>query len=396
MSAPTSSSTASGRPVNDIVRGGGASNQDHGLAGSFLGKYYMRIMIGKFERPNPFEEVKFDPKISIFLPLPTSLNDVSSVDYSNVNLETIGDAINGSSSTGTAAGLRQAGNIISGVGNAAGNLAGAAGGAVKNPLAAFAAQTAIGAAQQYFNSILPPEQMTSALQQSAGVAPNPNPSVAFQGPKLRDFSYSWNLYPRNENESLAISRLIKVLKAKALPNFTAGGRSSILDYPDMCQLNFFPWDKGGSGQWGWTYNSIIRYKKCVMTNVSVSYTSHGTPAFFEFTNLPVSYQLQIEFKEIEYMLGGNWSDADTNIDGSSILSVGRNFGGVKLQDELKNIALAAGEGALRGGGAAALGVVTSTAGLGLGAGIGAGKLAVEFGDAAIKAAAELYTGQATT
>ena len=391
MSAPTSSSTASGRPVNDIVRGGGASNQDHGLAGSFLGKYYMRIMIGKFERPNPFKETAFDPKISIFLPLPTSLNDVSSVDYSNVNLETIGDAINGSSSTGTAAGLRQSGNIISGVGNAAGNLAGAAGGAVKNPLAAFAAQTVIGAAQQYFNSILPPEQMTSALQQSFGVAPNPNPSVAFQGPKLRDFSYSWNLYPRNENESKAIRRLIKVLKAKALPNFTKKG-NSILDYPDMCQLNFFPWDKGGSGQWGWTHNSIIRYKKCVMSNVSVSYTSHGTPAFFEGTNLPVSYQLQIEFKEIEYMLGGNWSDADTNIDGSSIRSVERDFDGVKLQNELRKIAQAAGEAAVRGGGAAAAGVLTGTVGLGAGAAIGAVKLVAELGGAA----AELLTGQATT
>ena len=359
-----SSTTASGSPVNDIVRAGGASNQDHGIAGSFLGKYYMRIMLGPYNRPKPFNNPKFNPKISIFLPLPTSLNDVTSVDYSNVNLETIGDAINGSSSIGAAAGLRQSGNIISGVGNAGASMLGAAAGAIKDPRIAFAAGAAVGAAQDYFNSILPAEQMTSAIQQSAGVAPNPNPSVAFQGPKLRDFSYSWNLYPRNKNESLAIRRLIKVLKAKALPRFAAEG-NSILNYPDMCQLNFFPWDKGGSGDWGWSEDSIIKYKKCVISNVSVSYTSHGTPAFFEGTELPVSYQLQIEFKEIEYMLSDDWIGEKSQ--DSAILSARRDFDNFKLTAELFGVAAAAGEAAIRGGGTATFQTLNATAGIVAGA-----------------------------
>lgn len=391
MSTPKSSSTASGRSVNEIVRGGGASDQDHGIGGSFLGKYYMRIMLGKYNRPTPFGKTEFKPTISCFLPLPTSLNDVTSVDYSNVNLETIGDAINGATSMGQAAALRMSGQIISGVGNAAGTLGSAAAGAVKNPVTALVGQAAIGAAQQYMNSILPAEQMTSAIQQTAGVAPNPNPSVAFQGPKLRDFSYSWNLYPRNANESKAISRLIKILKAKALPRFSSATSSAILDYPDMCQLNFFPWDGGGSGQWGWTQNSIIRYKKCVISNVSVSYTSHGTPAFFEGTTLPVSYQIQIEFKEIEYMLSDDWAEDKTLPDGSVILSAQRNFTGVELTAALSQVAFAAGEVAVRAGGAAVFQTATATASLGLGAAAGVVTAAI---DTAAETKAQLASGKA--
>ena len=45
-----------------------------------------------------------------------------------------------------------------------------------------------------------------------------------------------------------------------------------------------------------------------MDSVSVKYNPFGTPAFFEGTNLPISYQLTISFKEIEYMTGRDWDE----------------------------------------------------------------------------------------
>jgi hypothetical protein len=147
------------------------------------------------------------------------------------------------------------------------------------------------------------------VQQLTGLAPNPNPSVAFQGPILRDFSYTWAFYPKSRDESEKIQGLIKVLKRSALPRHSAVNSASILDYPDMVQINFYPWDTGGDPKnWGWTDKSIIRYKKCFMQSVNVNYHPFGTPAFFEGTNLPVTYRVTIAFRETEYMLSEDWKN----------------------------------------------------------------------------------------
>jgi hypothetical protein len=205
--------------------------------------------------------------------------------------------------------------LISAVGNFGADAASAA---AKNTggMVGGGAALGINALKQSMNSIFPADQITSAVQQVSGIAPNPNPSVAFTGPVLRTVNYDWSLYPTNRNESLAIQKLIRLLKRSALPRNETGGSAAILNYPDICQLNFYPWDnQGDSENWGWrratdtSAGSIIKFKKCVMQNVSVSYAAGGAAmAFFEGTNLPTSYELSIEFKEIEYMLSKDWTD----------------------------------------------------------------------------------------
>jgi len=304
--------------ANDIVRSTTNPAEDnarqHGVSGSFLGKYYTRITIGKYQRPKPFESPQFTNTMVVFLPIPNELRDDTSISYTNMNLETVGDFINGNVGSGIGAALlRKSGDIITGAAGIAGNaLAAAAGAATRSD----AVESAVGGAVNAVGSLFPAEQITSAIQQSFGKAPNPNPSVAFQGPVLRDFSYTWAFYPKNKQESIAIDRLIKELKKRALPRNWANKSAAILDYPDMCQINFYPWDNGGVAPWFWSDNSIIRYKKCVMQGVNVNYNPFGTPAFFEDSTLPVSYQLTISFREIEYMLSHDWESVALGQTGS--------------------------------------------------------------------------------
>ncbi|CAB4143192.1 hypothetical protein UFOVP447_93 [uncultured Caudovirales phage] len=273
------------------------------------GKYYTRIRIGPYQRPKPFNRPEFASNLTILLPLPNELRDDTTVSYTNINLETVGDLINGNIGSGVGAALlRNSGNLIGGIGSLVGDAAAAAAGAAfGNPGEAIA-----GGVAGAIGSLFPAEQITSAIQQATGKAPNPNPSVAFQGPVLRDFSYTWAFYPKSAEESARIDRMIKLLKSRALPKNWVNNSAAILEYPDMCQLNFFPWDTGGTGTWGWSGNSIIRYKKCVMAGVNVNYNPFGTPAFFEGTQLPVTYQLTISFREIEYLLSEDWDNARTS------------------------------------------------------------------------------------
>jgi len=259
------------------------------------GKYYSQITIGKYKRPKPFESPKFERTFTIVLPLPSEMRDDTTVSYTNQNLETVGDAINGNIGSGMVSGLlRNSGSLTQNIGSAV------LGGIASSDFVGTAVANAIN-----------PEQVTSAIQQSTGLAPNPNPSVAFQGPILRDYSFSWSFYPKSADESYKIQRMIKILKRSALPRNTVKNSAAILDYPDLVQVNFFPWDADGISDWGWGENSIIKYKKSFMQSVNVNYHPFGTPAFFEGTKLPVSYQINISFRETEYMLSDDWKVSET-------------------------------------------------------------------------------------
>jgi hypothetical protein len=272
-----------------------------------LGKYYCRIMIGRYERPSPFRNSTWAPHTAFHLPLPDGLNDETSVKYSGTDLETVGDVINGNIGSGLLSlGIRNAGGALSsGLSRAAGAAAGA--------LASIRGNSELGntiqeAVSQGVANAFPANQIQSAFEQTIGMAPNPNPSVAFQGPNLREFTLAWTFFPTNKIESENVFNIIKTLKRSSLPNNTVDNSAAILSYPDMVQLNFFPWDTGGSGNpWGWnTENSIIRIKKCVMGSVNVDYNPSNVPGFFADTNAPVAIKLSIGFSEIEYLLSDDW------------------------------------------------------------------------------------------
>lgn len=281
---------------------------------TFLGKYYCKIRIGKYERPNPMDTGKFKDYKYIYLPLPLELRDDTAVNYTNLDLTSTGDLLNGSFAGGLASyALRKSGDAISG-GTAA--LGGAAAGTVVqaatgNEAAGDAAQ---GAVQGGIAEAFPPDQVASGIQQALGVAPNPNPSVMFTGPSLREFSFSWTFYPRNIAESERVKQIIEQLKMSALPAIAISDSASVLSYPDMVQMNFYPWDNGGEGStYGWTKNSIIKMKKCMMSAVNANYAPSNVPAFFGGKAHPVAIGLTIQLREIEYMMSHDWGGNKGNM-----------------------------------------------------------------------------------
>lgn len=288
-----------------------------GPALSNLGPYYMRLRVGEYKRPKPFEKSTFTDQAVFMLPLPNELRDEVSAHWSSSDLETVGDVLNGSVAGGIGAvGLRKSGDLVRGAGGLLADVMGAAADTVgMNP------GGIVDRAASSVGDLFPAERITSAIQSQVGLAPNPNPVVTFQGPALRDFTFSWAFYPKNATESKNIKKMIEILKARSLPQNYMTKTASVLQYPSMTQLNFYPWDKGGTGNWGWSSSSIIKLKRCVMTTVNANYAPFGTPGFFAGTNLPTSIQLTIGFKELEYMLANDWdSKLEGNVTGAEAVS----------------------------------------------------------------------------
>lgn len=301
---------------------------------SVLGPYYTRIMLGEYSRPRPFEKTEFIPKAYVFLPIPSELRDDSFVNWSSENLDTVGDVLNGQAAAGAeAAALARSGNLV-----------GYAGGVVMDVLGADLDTVAQGLGRVTDNitsgarSLVNLSQITSAVQAETGLAPNPNPTVTFQGPDLRSYSYSWTFYPHNPEESKQTQRMITILKSRSLAQNSISKSASILKYPNIAQVNFYPWDKGGKAPWYWSNDSIIKYKRSVIQAVNVNYAPFGTPGFFAGTNLPTTIQLSITFKEIEYMLANDWDPAlegNESIGGATTKAI--SAVGKTLEEGLKDV-----------------------------------------------------------
>lgn len=271
-------------------------------------KYYTKLSIGSYERPDPFDNSVFKPENYILLPLPQELRDETPLRYNEVDLQLSGDILNGDILSGVGSEvLRRSGDMATGA------LSGVTGG-----LASMISPALGNITSGIVKEALPPSQVTSAIQQYFGIAPNPNASVAFQGPVLRDISFSWVLMPTTPSESENVKTLVSLLKRSALPENSISKSGAILNYPKLVQVNFFPWDnKDGfsiDSKYGWSNNSIIKMKRCFMSAVNVNYTPSNTPAFFGGTNAPVFIQLSITFKEIEYFLSSDHGGTSTTDD----------------------------------------------------------------------------------
>ena len=301
-------------------------------------KYYCTLSTYEYKRPAPMAAPSEEPLRTFRLPLPRELNDNTSVQYSEDQLQLVGDILNngvaGIASTVGAEGLRQSGALLS-------EGAGTLGGRVVSALGASGETAAT--IEQSVQSSLPPELVGSALQQKFGVAPNPNPSIAFKGPVLRELPFSWILMASNREEAANIRALIKYLKRAHAPQ-SGSGSASILSYPHMVQMNFYPWDNGGSGKWGWGPNSIIKTKRCFIGSLNVEYTSGVAPAFFhDGNNEPVIVTITMTLKETEYFLnhdyGGDARDLDilamlgdvASLAGDLLLGAGGSVDGVNQQ-----------------------------------------------------------------
>lgn len=260
-------------------------------SGSVLGKYHTSLQIFEYARENPFtagpESTKEIANSIIKLPLPIQLYDRTSSAFSQQNMGVIGDLVNEgiNSESATAGGLRLLETALPASLSAIGSLGGQFGMRLANSIDTRA--------------------ITTTIEQAFGYTPNPNPVVKFSGPQLRSFNFSWYLAPKNDKESQNIKNIIDKLKGCSLPAKT-NGSVALLKMPKLVQVNFYPWDKKSQGnKWGWNEDSIIKMKRCHISNVSVNYNPANVPAFFK-TERPVIIELSIELLEVEYLFEEDW------------------------------------------------------------------------------------------
>ena len=265
----------------------------------FDSKYFMTLRFFRYENKSLFTKSQSKKLYTVKLPLPPELLENTGAEYETKSMKSIGD-------------LTQNPNANKGAMAAAGMRIGQAtvGAGLKSLQGMIGGKGFLGdvATDSMDKLGIDEETISSAIEQTLGVAPNPNPAVLFKGPVMREFTFSFMFHARSEDESNRIRQMINHLKGYSLPSQTFSGDTGLLNYPPMVMVNFYPWDSQGPNSiYGWGDYTPLRIKRCFLSNVNVNYAPDGIPAFFgDKASSPVYIQVSLTLKEIEFLTAETW------------------------------------------------------------------------------------------
>ena len=129
------------------------------------------------------------------------------------------------------------------------------------------------------------------LARSGGRVLNPNAEMLFQGPVIRDFSFSFLMIARNEKEGKDIRKIIRFLKLGMAPKFR---NTTYLKNPDIFTLQY----KSGKGE-NDVLNTVNRFNPggLALTTMAVDYAPNGYWSAYRDSQ-PVAVKMDLSFTEL--------------------------------------------------------------------------------------------------
>ena len=167
------------------------------------------------------------------------------------------------------------------------------GGGVKDLMAGYFAGQAAGVGQR-------------VLQRGMGVVVNPNMELLFNGPSIRQFSFSFLLAPRSENETKEVANIIRFFKQGMSPIRTQS--AIFLRTPNTFRLRYIHRKSGTDSE----HKYLSKFKECALTNTNVNYTPNSNYATFPDGGM-VAYQLTLSFQELEPIFNDDYSKHEGSI-----------------------------------------------------------------------------------
>lgn len=260
---------------------GGIGNVNFNLGKDSLGSIISgRLNLGGF-KINLGDSIKQNKNTVVKLPglhlyLPPELNSQISANYDQKNLGAIGQ------------------EAINFVGNNLNN--------------AFTMETAKGVAGAMIQDIVS-DNLNAVVQRGIGRAKNNYSYATFNGMKHREFSYTFNLVAKNEQETKNIKAICDSFMFYMLPA-RASDSFHFFDMPCMWDISYCSFYEGGR-----KLKFFEQPRKCFLTNVDVKYGADVMGHTYN-NGAPMKVGLTLKFMEIEPMMR---TDGDTQSVSSPLL-----------------------------------------------------------------------------
>jgi len=144
---------------------------------------------------------------------------------------------------------------------------------------------------------------TEVVSKALGVAVNPREEQFYTGPQFRSFSYTFDFWPRSQQELDAASNIISLFKYHSAPGMESKSAGRMFIVPSEFEIHYMYIDSADGEAKNNTYMNKIA--KCVCTSVDVNYGPEGEFKAFSKTGAPIHYKLALGFTETEFITKNN-------------------------------------------------------------------------------------------
>jgi len=144
---------------------------------------------------------------------------------------------------------------------------------------------------------------TEVVSKALGVAVNPREEQFYTGPQFRSFSYTFDFWPRSQQELDAAHNIISLFKYHSAPGMESKSAGRMFIVPSEFEIHYMHVSKDSDTAVENTYMNKI--SKCVCTSVDVNYGPEGEFKAFSTNGAPIHYKLSLGFTETEFITKNN-------------------------------------------------------------------------------------------
>jgi hypothetical protein len=236
---------------------------------------------------------------AIVLPLPQQLQDIDNIDVASAQLGTVGSFAVGAFGTASELATGGAEGVMGQIKGIMDKLENEGRGVAAGRVSKY--KDYLGFAARNVLSLSP--ELSLAADVATGTAINPHTTLNFNGVALKQFTFNWQLAPKNEAESESLRRIINRIKSHILPKTVGFGEApglsrAILKYPDIAQIRLN----------GIAKDYFPEIRPGMISNFTVDYTPQGV--VLVGGGKPAIVNLSFTFTEAQIRTSGEAQEAD--------------------------------------------------------------------------------------
>jgi len=150
---------------------------------------------------------------------------------------------------------------------------------------------------------------TGLLSRVAGLAVDSSLELLFNGPSLREFSFSFKMTPRSKKEAEMVRSIIRTFKQAM--SVKRSQSVLLLKAPHTFRISYITSTQD--------HPYLNRFKECALTNCSVNYTPDGQYMSYDDSSPDgrsmTAYELSLSFNELEPIFDDDYDDGKDDASG---------------------------------------------------------------------------------
>jgi len=147
------------------------------------------------------------------------------------------------------------------------------------------------------------------LGRVTGLVIDPSLELLFNGPSLRDFSFTFKMTPRSRKEAIRVRTIIRTFKQAM--SVKRSQSILLLKAPHTFRISYLTSTKD--------HPYLNRFKECALTNCSVNYTPDGQYMSYDDSEPDgrsmTAYELSLNFQELEPIFDDDYDDGKDSATG---------------------------------------------------------------------------------